>query len=249
MNIKKISEKNNVTKFLVKGTNAAFINSLRRAVMEDTPTLAIEDVTIHENSSALVDEFLAHRLALLPVKTDLKTYKKGDKVKFVLDKEGPATVYSKDMKCTDPKIEISSKKIPLTKLKKDQRIKLEAVALMGTGKEHAKWQPAIISYNQLPVISNEKECDLCKECAEACSKKLLEVKARKIVLTEETLCDLCGECRDACKKNALKLEYSNSEFVLTVEPTQGLSAEEVLEAGVEALKEKVKEMKSETAKL
>jgi DNA-directed RNA polymerase II subunit RPB3 len=42
-------------------------NALRRIMMAEVPTLAIETVTINENSSVLFDEFLAHRAGLLPI--------------------------------------------------------------------------------------------------------------------------------------------------------------------------------------
>lgn len=42
-------------------------NALRRIMMAEVPTLAIETVTVNENSSVLFDEFLAHRAGLLPI--------------------------------------------------------------------------------------------------------------------------------------------------------------------------------------
>ena len=243
VNIKKLSEKNNITKLLVKGTNSAFMNGIRRTVMKDVPTLAVEDVSIYENTSVMFDEFLVQRLGLLPIKTDLKTYKKGDKVKLVLEKEGPGVVYSKDIKCTDPKIEVINKKVPLVKLKKDQKIKIEMSAMMGTGEEHSKWQPAVISYHNLPIIENEKGCDLCEECVKACPKNVLEIKARKVVLKDPLNCILCGECRDKCKKDVLTLDYDEASFVLTIEPTGALSVQEILSHAADVLMERTKELK------
>ena len=150
--IKKISEKGSTEKFLVKGASIALMNSIRRSILEDVPCLAIEDVTIYENDSVMFDEFLAHRLGMLPVKTDFKGYKKGDTVKLVLEKEGPCTVYSKDIKSTDPKIEVLDKNIPITRLSKGQKLKIEMNAVAMTGKEHAKWQPAVVGYREVPSL-------------------------------------------------------------------------------------------------
>ena len=109
MDVKKISEKGSITKILVKGVDAALMNSVRRTIMNNTPVIAIEDVYIYDNNSVMFDEFLAHRLALIPVKSDPKSYKTGEKVKMILDKEGPCTVYSKDIQSTDPAIEVIDK--------------------------------------------------------------------------------------------------------------------------------------------
>ena len=57
--------------FDVTGVTPGFLNSIRRTLMALVPKLAIEDVTIYDNTSALFDEMVAHRLGLLPVPTDL----------------------------------------------------------------------------------------------------------------------------------------------------------------------------------
>lgn len=157
ISVKKIGEEKDLTHFSLKGVDSAFANAIRRTVMQDIPCFAIEDVSIYENDSVLFDEFLAQRLGLLPIKSDAKGYKIGDSVKLVLEKEGPGTVYSKEIKSTDPKVEVADKKIPLTKLGKDQKIKLEMDAVMHSGKEHVKWQPGVISFEQ-----DEKEKDAFK---------------------------------------------------------------------------------------
>lgn len=230
MDIKKISEENGRLSVLIKDIDVPLLNAVRRTVMNNVATLAIENISIYENNSVLFDEFLGNRLALLPLKTDLSVYKKGDKVKLTLQKEGPCTVYSADIKCSDPKVEIAYKGIPLLKLSDGQKIKLEMTAVMNSGKEHAKWQPALISYMQLPKVKNKK---VGGELTKILAKNPYEWSQHEIELLE---------------KNA-GIEYSENDFVLHIESYGGLKNEEILMLAINALQKKIKEFKEEIEKI
>ncbi len=241
--VKKISEKNSVLKLLVTDTDTVMINSIRRAAMGEVQTLAVEDVSIYENTSIIPDEMLAHRLSMLPIKMDMKRYKEGDTLKLLLEKEGPCTVYGKDIKSTDPKIDVIDKKVPIAKLKKDQKIKIEMEATVGRGKDHAKWQTAIIGYKNIADIVTGKECNLCKDCIHACQKKILEVKGKTISLKEPLQCDLCGECRDACKVSQLKIKENEKAFLLTIETMKSLENTAIIEEAINKLEQKTEEFR------
>ena len=60
--------KANTMKFLLTNTDLSIANALRRVMLAEVPTLAIEFVTIEENSSALMEEFLSQRLGLIPIR-------------------------------------------------------------------------------------------------------------------------------------------------------------------------------------
>ena len=168
----------------ISGVTPAFLNAIRRTLMSDVPKLAIEDVTIYDNTSALFDEMVAHRLGLFPVPTDLNTFVRRQDctcngegcpnctVLFTLSKEGPCTVYSGDLvPAADAKFRIVDPKIPLVKLLEGQRVMLEVGAILGDGTQHAKWQAVVAAgYSEYPIIKINGT--LKPEVAEKLSKTL-----------------------------------------------------------------------------
>jgi len=248
MDIKKVYDEKGVVKFLIKGTNYTFLNTLRRTIMTSVPCLAIDEVQIYNNDSVTFDEFLANRLGLLPIKTDVESYKKGDKVKLVLEKVGPCIVTSKDIKCTDPKIEILDKKIIITKLGKEESLKLEMTAVMNTGSEHARFQPAIVSYNQLAEINNDSVKE-AKKVVEEMPKGSIELKAGKLFFTDPYNVTNQNQHLDILKKHNVSVEYSETDFILTVETTGQLTAKEVLDSAVNVLVERLDALEESVKKL
>lgn len=230
LDVKKISEEHGCLKLLVKGADVQLLNAIRRTVMNNVPVLAMEDIAIYENNSVLFDEFLGNRLALLPIKMD-KSYKEGEKVKFTLKKQGPGMVYSSDIKCKDPKMAIAYKDIPIVKLKEGQKIKLEITAVVGTGKQHAKWQPALISYKQLPKIKHKK---LPQGIAKIAAKNSYE-------WTEHEM--------EKLAKEGAEFDYSGNNFLLMIESYAGLKNSKVLETALKRLGEKAEEFRKEIAKV
>lgn len=53
----------------IRGVDISYVNGLRRAIYADVPTLAIDIVKFLDNSTTLTEEFIAHRLGLIPLRT------------------------------------------------------------------------------------------------------------------------------------------------------------------------------------
>src|SRR5271154_932307 len=156
--VKVLEESDEKVSLQIEGIDRSYANAIRRFCISEVPSMAIDDIVILENSSVLYDEILAHRLGMIPLKTDLERYVLPEKcdcgsplgcqkcrVLLVLDataKDKPRTVLSGDLVSEDRDIAPTSPNIPIVKLAIGQSVKLEAYARLGKGKEHAKWQPA-----------------------------------------------------------------------------------------------------------
>jgi len=253
MNVRILEKNGDSIRFLVDGISASLANTLRRIILSEVPCMAIDDIMIIENDSVLHDEILALRLGLIPLKTDLDSYNLPEECScqselgchlcravLILDAEAKTngrTIYSKDLIPEDPNIAPVSGEIPIVKLAPGQRIRLEAYAKLGRGKEHAKWQPvSACTYRYVPEIElDSKRCDACGDCVDVCSRKVLEKSGDKIIIANLLECVLCKDCVKACPKDppAIKVSGNQNSFIFYIESTGVLPVERIIS---EALK-------------
>jgi DNA-directed RNA polymerase subunit D len=132
-------------KVRISGVTFNFANALRRSAMSSVPTMAIDTVTFYENTSAMFDEYIAHRLGLIPLTTP-KGLTDGEEVLLSLAEEGPKTVYSKDLKSSDKDVKVANERIPVIKLAEGQVIRIDAKAVLGRGSKSSKFQPGLATY-------------------------------------------------------------------------------------------------------
>jgi len=155
-------------KFSIEGVDCSVSNALRRICIAEVPTLAIDLVEVLENSSVLCDEFVSHRLGLVPLLSGLAkefnfpyefSEEEDSKTDVHFDlhvraqKDQTLDVTSDDLVCQDKRIspvqysssteKFKSTKagILIVKLRKNQEIQVRCVARKGLGKDHAKWSP------------------------------------------------------------------------------------------------------------
>lgn len=164
----------NVIRFTLSNSNASMANAIRRIILAEVPTLAIDIVNVYENTSAFHDEFLVHRLGLIPidsVKVNEYEFREKCKCKEACSKctieytievtcnnsnSMPITHFDIESVDQNPNIpmpipnrqldESVENAIPIVTLAKNQSLHLKLIATKGIGKMHAKWIPANVTY-------------------------------------------------------------------------------------------------------
>ena len=262
MKIEILEKNDNVFRLIVREADVPLMNALRRIALAEVPCMAIEEVVMIENSSILQDEIIAHRLGLTPLKTDLDAYNLPEdckcqsefgcpecRVTLTLDaeaKEGTRTVYSGEVVSDNPEIVPVSDRIPIIKLAKNQKLKLEAYARLGRGKVHAKWQPvSMCAYKYYPKITiPTKKCEECTKCADICPKKVYEIKDEKVDVRDLLACNLCMDCVEACPKkpSPLNVEWEKNAFIMNIESTGALPPERILKEATKQLGKELNEL-------
>jgi DNA-directed RNA polymerase subunit D len=260
MEIEQLKSEKEKLVFVLKGVTSEFANALRRSIYE-VPILAIDEVEISRNDSALYDEMIAHRLGLVPLRTDKKTFTEKEEcsckgkgcakctASLVLKAKGPCTVYSGDLK--SKVVEAAYPEMPIVTLQEGQELEMVANARLGKAKDHVKWSSGLIWFRAYPKIEIPKECDSCKECADVCPKKVFEFD-KKLIIKNLNECDLCEACADECKKqgkNAIKISQSNEDFIFYVESFGQISPKEMVLEALDVIEKNMNILSKEVNKL
>jgi len=252
-------------RLLIRGVDVPFMNALRRTIVSEVPCMAVDDVVILENSSIMQDETIAHRIGLIPLTTDLDSYNLPEecpcksefgcnlcRVTFALEaeaKEGTRTVYSSELKSENPNIAPVSGNIPLTKLAKEQRLRIEAYARLGKGKIHAKWQPvSMCTYKYYPKIKiSDKNCNACAKCVEICPRNVFAKVDKKIEVRNLRACTLCQDCVEACPQEpaAIEVGWEPDSFIFNIESSGALPLERIMSEAVKMIDKQLGEFESQ----
>jgi DNA-directed RNA polymerase subunit D len=261
MKVQVLKKKGDTLVFTLDGATPAFANALRRIMISEVPTLAVEWVDFHKNSSVLFDEIVAHRIGLIPLlfdpgkfnfREDCKCGGKGCpscEVVFAVDKKGPCMVYSGDMKSSNKDVKPVSKDFPITELLENQELRFEARAQLGTGLQHAKWQAAISSYQYFPELEISKDCgpQELKKAVSLCPKNVLVMKGNKLTLKDPAGCDLDLKCEQA--GDCIKMKTNPNKFIFRVETASGLTPAQIVETASDILGAKAEDFKRNAGKL
>ena len=225
-----INKKERKTVLLAEVENS-LINSIRRYVYK-IPVVAIDEVEILKNNSALYDETIAHRLGLIP----LKSKKQKGEMKLKTKKEG--FVYSGEL---TGDAEVVYDKIPITLLDKGQELEIRAILKTGIGTEHNKFSPGFITFR------NETEITLDKGLKESIQKvnSNIEMKEKgdKIIILDNKEKEITDVCEGISEKAGKKAEIKDTKnIIINIESFGQLKTEDIFKKAIDAFKKDLSEV-------
>lgn len=265
MNLEVLEQSDRKLVLLVEGISIEMMNALRRIILSEIPVMAIDEVIILKNDSPLYDEIISHRLGLLPLKTDLNTYRLPREcdcggfgcplcqVSLTLEMQNtsnsPLVIYSGDLVSNDPQTVPVDPNIPLVKIDKNDKVILEAYAILGRAKDHSKFSAVSnIFFRNLPNI--EFDDTKCKKCVDKCivsrmcPEELYDFSDKKTPILIEDYwrsCTLCNACELNCPEQAVKVNSKPDSYIFSIESDGVLPFNILVEKSFEIFLEKIEE--------
>ncbi|TFG09194.1 MAG: DNA-directed RNA polymerase subunit D [Promethearchaeota archaeon] len=264
MEIEILEKSENKLRFVISGISTEMVNAIRRIILSEVPAFAIDEVILLKNDSPLYDEIVAHRLGLIPLKTNLEKYNLPQycescggygcplcqvslTCEIVNDTNKPLVVYSGDLNSNDPEIVPVDDKIPIVKIDKDSSIIFEAYAVLGRAKDHVKWSAVSnASFRYYPLIefdeSKIKDKEEMELIVKLCPEKLFEIANNKLKLKEDywQKCTLCKACENN-SENKIHVSWEINKYIFTLESDGVLPFNDLIEKTFEIFLEKVNE--------
>ncbi len=262
--------KGNRIELVIRGFSVAYVNAIRRLILSDVPTMAIDFAYFYDNSTDVYDEMIAHRLGLIVLKSDeaLAKYAPPEAcaeseppnpkcfvevfLNVSLEESASTGFYVKasELKISDPSVTPVYPDTPITYIAPGQRLHVVAYARLGRGKEHAKWSPASLSvlrYTPIVTYDSSKVTEECLRCLSAYRSIVKVLKEGKSgVLELYGLVNTGGlkYCAETVCKDAISIRYDSNVLQLIVEGTGALSPERVVYEAIKVLEDKIKTLKS-----
>ena len=248
------------TRFVARPMTPAFANGIRRAMLADVPTFSIDTVRFIENSSVMFDEQIGLRLGLVPLTTPPGEFEVGDTVTLSLDVLGPSrdaaeetrTAYSGDIVSGDPAgmVEPADNNVPIIDLKPEQRLQVEAEAVLDVGREHAKHQGGVaVGYRHLQRVEDagplgefdDDEAHIVRGVIEegAPGQAAVDASEGEPVATSAFDHDL----RNRYPGRELEVTDIEDAFVFHVETDGSLSSDDLVEQAVGTLRTRAEELR------
>lgn len=206
-------------------------NAIRRYVNQ-IQIVAVDEVEISKNDSALYDETLAHRIGLIP----LKAKKQTGKMKLESKKEG--IVYSGELKGD---ADVVYDKIPITILDKGQELEIKATLRVGRGSEHAKFSPGLMFFRNVLELKIDKKFK--EKIKKICPNANIKESGNQIIVLDDGEEEISDVCSGIAEKSGEKPEVKeNSELIIKLESFGQISPEAIFEKSIDELRKDLEDV-------
>ena len=238
-----------------------------------------QDGEVWETNGPLPDEVVAQRLAMIPIPTKHDEFHFQDScpscAELVVEdrgcplctmiytckafgSEGGRTVTAGDMSFLGAGGSISEKyhSIPITKLSRGQMIEFYATAIMGRGRDHAKWSPVCgiaFSPRQVGILNVKTRSKILWDLNLTITAKDFDSNGRmedigKVAQLIEDLHHVGDGTEESRKfKDAITLEDVPGEFILSFETDGSMTPRVAFQKAVQELSERFGELKEDFA--
>jgi DNA-directed RNA polymerase subunit D len=263
MNLEVLEQTDYKLKFIIEGISVEMVNALRHIILTEIPVMAIDEVIILKNDSPLYDEVVAHRLGLIPLKTNLKNYnlprdcecggygcslcQVSLTCEITNTSNKSLVISSGDLKSNDPDVIPVHPEIPILKIDKNAKVIIEAYAILGTGKDHAKFSAVSnCAFRHYPEIEFDESKITDKEEQEnivnLCPEELYEISNKKLKLKEDywKTCTLCKACEEN-SEGKIKVSWKEDTYIFSIESDGVLPFNELLQKTFEIFLNKIDE--------
>ncbi len=264
LNLDVLKKSENKIVFVIEGISIEMINAMRRIILTEIPVMAIDEIIILKNDSPLYDEIISHRMGLIPLKTDLDVYKLPHECdclgygcplcqvsltcEIANTTSAPLDIYSGDLSSNDPKIVPVDPYIPIVKIDKNAKIIIEAYAILGFAKNHAKWQAVSnVAFRLYPIVefnaNDFKDPEEKKLIVKMCPKKLFEMANNDSLKIKEDYWKSCTLCM-SCEKNSngkIKVVPKKGVYIFSIESDGVLPFNVIIRKVFEIFNEKIDE--------
>jgi len=121
------------------GFPVQFVNALRRCTQRDVSSLAVEDVVVHENSTCFWDEYIAHRIGLMPIAGEGE----GGTLDLDVTNTGPTTLAVDSTSLVGDGSCAVAGAVPIVLLGRGDALRLTVRTGRGSGARHARFIPCV----------------------------------------------------------------------------------------------------------
>jgi len=135
--------------------------------------------------------------------------------------------------------------IPIVDLMKDQRVILEVEAVLGRGRDHAKWQVVLAPRYRMDtkITVDKKRMNEVKSFIEDLPKDLVELKGDKLELLDPTKASLLESYMDKNNADYITITKDPTKLLFSFETDGSMSAKTALQESVNILTKKYEEFR------